>query len=884
MEFKKYNHSIQEKKIYDFWEKNNLFKPSLKKKNKKKTFSIVIPPPNITGKLHMGHALNNTLQDVLIRYYRMNGHETLWQPGTDHAGIATQAIVEKNLAKENISKNEIGRDKFLEKVWEWKAESGGLILEQLKKIGCSCDWSRSRFTMDDQMSKAVTKVFVDLYNKKLIYKDKKLVNWDTKLQTAISDLEVVQNEVQSQLYYIKYAISDSIEKITIATTRPETMMGDTAIAVNPKDERYKNFIGKFAIIPVVNRKIKIIEDYYADPEQGTGAVKITPAHDFNDYDVGKRNKLEIINILEKDGKINKNGIKSYVGLDRFEARKKIVNELKSLNVLEKVESIINKVPYGDRSNTIIEPLLTEQWFVDAKSLSKKPIQTVKKRQTTFFPENWTKTFHQWMKNIEPWCISRQIWWGHRIPVWYGNDGKIFAAESEKDAEKLAKAYYKNKNYNLIQETDVLDTWFSSALWPFATLGWPAKNNMLKKFYPTSVLVTGFDIIFFWVARMLMMGNYFLKDTPFKKVYVHALVRDEKGQKMSKSKGNVIDPLELINEYGADPLRFTLISMASPGRDVKLSKDRVTGYRNFITKIWSANNFLKLNNCKYKKKIDVKKVNLKINHWIYSEFCKTNKLINKHIQEFRFDEASRVLYNFVWHSYCDWYLEFLKPIFNSKNKTSILETKEFSSYMLLNILKLLHPFIPFFTEHVWRENGFNKEQKTDLISSNWPVSSIIPSHQKNSEEIECIIDIITAIRSTKAQLNVPPKEFCDIVYFKESKKIKKIITNNLEIIQQVGRVNNIILKSENNDSVVQIIILKEKIGLKFETNIDLNSQKNKLEDKLDELTKKIISLNQKLNNKNYVNKAPKNVVANDRILLKDLKIEQIKLKSIVSSIN
>jgi len=882
MEFTKYNHSIEEKKIYDFWEKNNLFKP--KSKKLKKTFSIVIPPPNITGKLHMGHALNNSLQDVLIRYYRMNGYETLWQPGTDHAGIATQAIVEKNLAKENVNKNDIGRDKFIEKVWEWKAESGGLILEQLKKIGCSCDWSRSRFTMDDQMSKAVTKVFVALYNKKLIYKDKKLVNWDTKLQTAISDLEVVQNEVQSQLYYINYAIADSIEKITIATTRPETMMGDTAIAVNPKDERFKNFVGKFAIIPVVNRKIKIIEDYYADPEQGTGAVKITPAHDFNDYDVGKRNKLEIINILEKDGKINKNGIKSYVGLDRFEARKKIVNELKSLNVLEKVESIINKVPYGDRSNTIIEPLLTEQWFVDAKSLSKKPIQTVKKRQTTFFPENWTKTFHQWMKNIEPWCISRQIWWGHRIPVWYGNDGKIFAAESEKDAEKLAKAYYKNKNYNLIQETDVLDTWFSSALWPFATLGWPAKNNMLKKFYPTSVLVTGFDIIFFWVARMLMMGNYFLKDTPFKKVYVHALVRDEKGQKMSKSKGNVIDPLELINEYGADPLRFTLISMASPGRDVKLSKDRVTGYRNFITKIWSANNFLKLNNCKHKKKIDVRKVNLKINHWIYSEFCKTNKLINKHIQEFRFDEASRVLYNFVWHSYCDWYLEFLKPIFNSKNKSSIFEAKEFSSYMLSNILKLLHPFIPFFTEHVWRENRFNKEHKTDLISSNWPVSKKIRSHLKNSEEIECIIDIITAIRSTKAQLNVPPKEFCDIVYFKESKKIKKFINNNIEIIKQVGRVNNIFVKPVENKLTIQIVVLNEKIGLKFETNIDLNSQRDKLTIKLVQLEKKIISLNQKLNNKNYVKKAPKDIVANDKLLFKDLKIEQTKLKSIVLSIN
>lgn len=882
MEFTKYNHTTTEKKIYDFWEKNDLFKPRTKKS--KKTFSIVIPPPNITGRLHMGHALNNSLQDVLIRYYRMNGFETLWQPGTDHAGIATQAIVEKNLFKENIHKNDIGREKFLEKVWEWKTESGGLILEQLKKLGCSCDWSRSRFTMDNDMSKAVIKVFVALYNKKLIYKDKKLVNWDTKLQTAISDLEVVQNEVQSQLYYINYSILDSSQKITIATTRPETMMGDTAIAVNPKDKRFKHLVGKFAIIPVVNRKIKIIEDYYADPEQGTGAVKITPAHDFNDYDVGKRNKLEIINILEKDGKINENGIKSYFGLDRFEARKKIINELKNLNVLEKVESIKNKVPYGDRSNTIIEPLLTEQWFVDAKKLSKKTINVVKRKETIFFPENWTKTFNQWMVKIEPWCISRQIWWGHRIPVWYGHDGKIFAAENVQEVETLAKKFYKNKTYKLVQETDVLDTWFSSALWPFATLGWPKKTNELKKFYPTSVLVTGFDIIFFWVARMLMMGNHFLKDTPFKKVYVHALVRDEKGQKMSKSKGNVIDPLELINEYGADPLRFTLISMASPGRDVKLSKDRVTGYRNFITKIWSANNFLRLNNCKHNKKIDVKKINLKINQWIYFEFCKTNDLIKKHIKNFRFDEASRVLYNFVWHSYCDWYLEFLKPIFNSKDKISIIEAKQFSSYMLSSILKLLHPFIPFFTEHVWQENKYNKEEKSDLINSTWPISKKIKLYKKNSEEIDCIIDIISAIRSTKVQLNVPPKEHCDIVYFKESKKIKKFINNNIDIIKQVGRVNNILVIPDKNNSIIQIIILKEKIGLKFQTNIDLSAQKDKLSNTLNNLEKKIASLNQKLNNKNYVKKAPKDIVTNDKILFKDLKIEQTKLKSIVSSIN
>ena len=574
MEFKKYNHLVEEKKISDFWIKNNCFKP--KKSTSLKKFSVVIPPPNITGRLHMGHALNNSLQDLLVRFNRMKGFETLWQPGTDHAGIATQAVVEQNLIKEGLDKNKIGRNKFIQKVWKWKDESGGIIIDQLKKLGCSCDWSRTRFTMDEDLSKAVIKVFVDLYNNKLIYKDKKLVNWDTHLQTAISDLEVVQREVQSQLYYVEYQIENSDKKITIATTRPETMMGDTAIAVNPKDDRYKNLIGSRVKIPLVNRTIKIIADHYADPEQGTGAVKITPAHDFNDYEVFKRNKLEIINILEKNGTINSNGIKEFIGLDRFEARKILIQKLKDKGYLVKTESIKNKVPYGDRSNTIIEPLLTKQWFVDAKKLSKKPIKIVKDGKTSFYPENWTKTFFQWMKNIEPWCISRQIWWGHRIPAWYDDNKNIYVAENKKVALKLAKKKNKDKSFTLKQETDVLDTWFSSALWPFATLGWPSKTKELSKFYPTSVLVTGFDIIFFWVARMLMMGNFFNKQTPFHKVYVHALVRDEKGQKMSKSKGNVIDPLELIDEYGADSLRFTLISMASPGRDVKLSKDRVTG--------------------------------------------------------------------------------------------------------------------------------------------------------------------------------------------------------------------------------------------------------------------------------------------------------------------
>ena len=882
MEFEKYDHSIQEKKIYDFWENKKLFSP-LKTKNNRK-FSIVIPPPNVTGRLHMGHALNNSLQDVLIRFYRMNGYETLWQPGTDHAGIATQAVVEKNLSKEGINKNDLGREKFIEKVWEWKAESGDLIINQLKKLGCSCDWSRSRFTMDEDLSKAVIKVFVSLYNDKLIYKDKKLVNWDTKLQTAISDLEVIQQDVQSQLYYIKYPIENSQDFITIATTRPETMMGDTAIAVNPKDNRYKNLIGKLVTIPIVNRKIKIIKDNYADPEQGTGAVKITPAHDFNDYLVGKRNKLEIINILNKDGTINENGISSYQGLDRFEARKQLVKELKENNFLDKIEAIKNKVPYGDRSNTIIEPLLTEQWFVNAKQLAKKSIEVVKKKKTTFFPENWTKTYYQWMNNIEPWCISRQIWWGHRIPVWYGQDKKVFVAENYKLAEDLAKKFYKNKSFKLTQETDVLDTWFSSALWPFATLGWPENTSELKKFYPTSVLVTGFDIIFFWVARMLMMGNHFLKKTPFNKVYVHALVRDEKGQKMSKSKGNVIDPLDLINEFGADPLRFTLIAMASPGRDVKLSKDRITGYRNFITKIWSANNFLKLNSCSLTKPPKIKNIKLKVNQWIYLELQKTIEQINKHINDFRFDEASRVIYNFVWHTFCDWYIEFLKPIFNSKNKSLIDEAKVFSTYILSNILKLLHPFIPFFTEYAWKENNLDKILKSDLINADWPKTEKMSSFNQSSLEIETLIQIISSIRSTKVQLNIPPKEYCNIIFFNETKKIKKSINSNVDIIKQVGRVNNIVVKEDKHKNVIQIIVLNEKIGLEFDTNIDVQSQIKRLLEKQNEIENKINLLNKKLSNNEYLKKAPKDIVDTDKDLLKDLKIEQIKLKSILSSIN
>ena len=871
MSLDRYNHTKVEGRIYTYWEKNKLFKP----RKRKKTFSIVIPPPNITGSLHMGHALNNSLQDVLIRFHRMNDFETLWQPGTDHAGIATQALVEKSLKLKNIDKNKIGREEFIKKVWQWKNEYGGKIIKQLKKLGCSCDWSRNAFTMDENLSKSVLKVFVDLYKKKLIYKSKKLVNWDTVLKTAISDLEVDQREVNSKLYYIKYQIENSSNFIIIATTRPETLLGDTAIAVNPKDERYKKLWGKFAILPIVGRKIKIIQDDYANPEQGTGAVKITPAHDFNDFEVGKRQNLEMINIFTKEGKLNKNVPSNYIGLDRFEARKIILEELSKLELLTKEENIKNKVPYGDRSNSIIEPYLTEQWFVDAKKLSINAKKIVKNKKTNFFPENWSKTYFQWMNNIEPWCISRQLWWGHQIPAWYGPDKKIFVAENIKKAEFDARKFYKKK-VKLIRDPDVLDTWFSSGLWPFATLGWPSSNYFIKKFYPTSVLVTGFDIIFFWVARMMMLGMEFLKKEPFKKVYVHALVRDEKGQKMSKSKGNVIDPLELIERYSADALRFTLLSMASPGRDVKLSEQRVKGYRNFLTKIWNANNFLKVNKCDFKSQINPKKLSLNINKWIYSELIKTKNLAEQYINTYRFDEASRIIYKFVWNSYCDWYLELSKTILFSKNKKKIKEVKSTAGFIFKEALILLHPFIPFITEELWLKNRLKKQKEKYLMYSNWIKDNKV---QKDKEitNVNQVIDVISKIRSFKNELNVSPGSFIDISIENIKKNNKKLFVKNEILLKKLGRINTIYMKNLSSKSA-DLVISGEILKIYFDKNVDLNLIKNNLIKKQDKISKELHAIHRKLDNKSFIEKAPKHIVEQDKNTYNDLKnnIDKINL--------
>ena len=877
--FEPYNHKNIEDRIYKYWEKNNCFKP--KKNKNKKYFSIVIPPPNVTGSLHMGHALNNSIQDLLIRHNRNKGLETLWQPGTDHAGIATQLVVEKQLMQKGVSRKDIGRDKFLKEVWKWKEKSGGIITDQLKKLGSSCDWSRDRFTMDDGLSKAVLKVFVNLYEKKLIYKDFKLTNWDTKLQTAISDLEVVQKETKGKLYYIKYKVVDSDQNIIIATTRPETMFGDTAIAVNPKDERYQNLIAKEAIIPISNRRIKIISDEYADPDQGSGAVKITPGHDFNDYLVGKRNNLDLINILNKDGTLNENVPKDYIHIDRIDARKKLIVELEQKNFLDKIEDINHTVPYGDRTNSVIEPLLTEQWFVNAKKLSHEAIRQVKKKNTNFFPDNWKKTYFQWMENIEPWCISRQLWWGHQIPAWYTEDGKIIVAENFKEAKKIAKKKFK-KEVLLKQDPDVLDTWFSSALWPFATLGWPNnKSYELKRFYKTKVLVTGFDIIFFWVARMMMMGLYFMKEVPFEHIYVHALVRDEKGQKMSKSKGNVIDPLTIINEFGADALRFTLISMSSPGRDVKLSLDRVKGYRNFITKIWNTFSYCEINNIFKLKKIKLSNIQNPANQWIITTLNLYKQRIKKNINDYRFDEAAKNIYSYIWNYFCDWYIEFSKPLLNSSNKKTIEETKNTLLHVQRENLSILHAFIPFVTEELWKLTDFRKLEKTDLINFNFKKDHKL-KNSKGAKDIDYIISFITDLRSIKAKLNISPGNFVDLNIDELPKKNQKIIYNNELIIKKLGRIKNFSLEGVKS-KIGKVILFNDKISISFGDDINLEQQISILNKKVEVLENQINSSEKKLKNDNFIKKAPKNIISQEKDLLENNKNEYKNLSEIINSL-
>ena len=867
----KYDPSESERRIYNTWESEGFFKPTGVGDER---FSIVMPPPNVTGSLHMGHALNTTLQDILVRYQRMKGKDVLWQPGTDHAGIATQMVVERNLAAESgLDRKSLGRETFIEEIWKWKEKSGGTITEQLRRLGASCDWSRERFTMDDGLSEAVVKVFVDLYNDGLIYKDKRLVNWDPGLKTAISDLEVIQKEIEGNLWYIKYPFEeDSKNSITIATTRPETMFGDTAIAVHPDDERYKKLIGKKIIIPVVNRVIPIIEDEYADPEQGSGAVKITPAHDFNDFEVGKRNNLEMISILDINGDLNDNTPKEWQGLDRFEARELLLEKLEDDGYLVRAEPYLNSVPHGDRSNVIIEPYLTDQWYVDAKTLAKPAIENVKNGETKFIPENWSKTYFEWMNNIQPWCISRQLWWGHRIPAWYTDEGEVIVAKSEDEAKIIAKEKYGNDNIS--RDEDVLDTWFSSALWPFSTLDWPNDVNDLDRFYPTSLLITGFDIIFFWVARMMMMGLYFQKKIPFSEVYIHALVRDESGQKMSKSKGNVVDPIELIDQYGADSLRFTLASMASQGRDIKMSKSRVEGYRNFGTKLWNASRFCEINDCSKYQKVDLENLKCILTNWILGEIIKTDKKINLYLDEYKFNEASNEIYHFIWHIFCDWYLELIKPYFESSDSQNLKEIKDVTAFALKFILIKLHPFMPFITEELWENLGYKEKP---LILSEWDLNLPEKEDVNLSLNTSLLIEIISSVRSIRSELNIPSKAYLSLeVTEKNYEKLSKIENVNV-LLNKLVRIDTIANVSNFSDRAASFSVLEIDFSLVIDDSIDLSMELLRIEKEEDKISQDINLLKKKLDNKNFVEKAPKNVVQENIDRLDDLNSNLIKVR-------
>ncbi|MGH6734628.1 MAG: valine--tRNA ligase [Methyloceanibacter sp.] len=873
--------------VYRAWEQARAFAAGRGDRETARPFAIVIPPPNVTGSLHMGHALNNTLQDVLLRFERMRGRDVLWQPGTDHAGIATQIVVERQLMeRQEPNRRALGRDKFVARVWQWKEESGNTIVGQLKRLGASCDWSRLRFTMDEGLSRAVRKVFVDLYHAGLVYKDKRLVNWDPELLTAISDLEVEQIETKGHLWHLRYPIEgmkfdpgNPSTYIVVATTRPETMLGDTAVAVHPDDERYQHLVGKNVVLPLVGRRIPIVADEYSDPEKGSGAVKITPAHDFNDFEVGKRHGLPMINIMGPEGKLFldpnpdftrgvdmtpqlKATILEFNGVFRFAARKMLVHQLEAQGYVDKIEPHVHVVPHGDRSNAVIEPFLTDQWYVDAATLAKPAIEAVKRGRTTFVPKNWESTYFHWMENIQPWCISRQLWWGHRIPAWYGPDGHVFVAEDEAAANAQAKEHY-GKDVALKRDEDVLDTWFSSALWPFSTLGWPDKTPELARFYPTSVLVTGFDIIFFWIARMMMLGLHFMEEVPFRDVYIHALVRDEKGQKMSKSKGNVIDPLELIDSYGADALRFTLAAMAAQGRDIKLSGSRVEGYRNFATKLWNAARFAEMNECVPRADFDPASARLTVNRWIAGEAERTTAAVTEALEAFRFNEAAGAIYHFLWHIYCDWYLELIKPVLMGGDEAARAETRAMAALVLDRALMLLHPFMPFVTEELWAKRAAADTPRDSLLMlAAWPTHSGLENAQADAE-ISWLIRLVSEVRSVRAEMNVPAAAKVPLVMASASETTKARVAAHEETIKRLARIDTIGFAAAPPTGSVQIVLDEATLALPLQGVIDIGAESARLKREIDKVGSEIAQLSAKLANEKFVSRAPEHVVEEQR---------------------
>ncbi|MGE0182092.1 MAG: valine--tRNA ligase [Parvularculaceae bacterium] len=893
---KAFDPQTAEPRLYEAWEKSGAFKPT----GEGEAFTIVIPPPNVTGSLHMGHALNNTLQDVLCRFERMRGRRVLWQPGTDHAGIATQMVVERQMMeRQEPKRSEIGREKFVEKVWKWKAESGGTIVAQLKRLGASCDWSRERFTMDEGLSDAVKKVFVQLYREGLIYRDKRLVNWDPKLLTAISDLEVENTEVAGHFWHFKYPLEngetyqfpvahdengnptewETRDYISIATTRPETMLGDGAVAVHPSDKRYAPIVGKKCLLPLADRYIPIITDDYPDPEFGSGAVKITGAHDFNDYKVAMRNDIKLYILMDEHAKmLDADYIpEKYRGLDRFEARKQVVADIDERGLLIKTEDKKIMQPFGDRSGVVIEPMLTDQWYVDAETMAKKAMDAVLDGDTRFVPENWTKTYFQWMRNIEPWCVSRQLWWGHQIPAWYGPDGHVYVAETEEEATKEAIRRYAAEGYSLedinnmrrheggegpllVRDEDVLDTWFSSALWPFSTLGWPGETPELKRHYPTSVLVTAFDIIFFWVARMMMMGCHFMKEAPFKDVYIHALVLDEKGQKMSKSKGNVIDPLTLIDKYGADALRFTLAAMAAQGRNIRLAEARVEGYRNFGTKLWNAARFCEMNECAFDPAFDPATAKETLNQWVVHEAGKYAAEATEALENYRFNDAAGAIYRFVWNVFCDWHLELAKPILMGADSPAKDETRKATAWVLSQILKLLHPFMPFITEELWNATA---RRDGALVIAHWPKPAEFPAAEKAAAEINWMIGLITAIRSARAEMNVPAGVKIPMVAIAPDASVSLSLDLYRDLIARLARLDSVHVAPDAPKGAVQVVHEGGVFALPLAGIIDMDAEKARLKKEIDKCDKEIDAIDKKMANKNFVERAPAEIVEENR---------------------
>lgn len=884
---KNYDAESVEPRIAKKWDEADAFAAGAGAKEGADPYTIVIPPPNVTGSLHMGHALNNTLQDILIRFERMRGKNVLWQPGMDHAGIATQMVVERKLAEEQQpDRHALGREKFIEKVWEWKAESGGTIFNQLKRLGASCDWSRERFTMDEGLSEAVLEVFVRLYEDGLIYKDKRLVNWDPVFQTAISDIEVEQKEVDGHMWSFAYPLVDGaidgIEEIVISTTRPETMLGDGAVAVHPDDERYKNLIGKMVRLPIAERHIPIIADEYPDPEFGTGAVKITGAHDFNDYEVARRNDIPLIPLMDGEAKMivtpENNVPEHYRGLDRYDARKLVLKEIEELGFFRGVEDKVIAQPFGDRSHVVIEPMLTDQWYVDAKTMAEPAIASVREGRTEFVPKMWENTYFNWMENIQPWCISRQLWWGHRIPAWYGPDGKVFVARSIDDAEAEARAHY-GDDVDLTQDEDVLDTWFSSALWPFSTLGWPEDTDALKTYFPTNVLSTAFDIIFFWVARMIMMSLHFMKDEdgkgiePFHTVYMHPLVRDKNGAKMSKSKGNGIDPLDLIEEYSADALRFTLAIQAVQGRDVKLDPSRVAGYRNFGTKLWNATRFAEMNEVAHAADFDPAKVELQLNRWILTELSTTVAEVTENIEKYRFNDASGAAYRFVWNTFCDWYLELLKPVFNGEDEAAKAEAQAVAAHVLDQIYKILHPFMPFMTEELWAETS-SAPRDTLLCHAEWPAPGRVD--EQAAAEINWLVQLVSEIRSVRAEMNIKPGLKMPLVVVGANDQTVARLGTHDAAIKRLARIEDIGIADAAPEGAAQIVLGEATVCLPLKGVVDFGTEIARLEKELSGLDKDIKQLSGKLANEKFVANAPQKIIDENRERLADSEAKREKV--------